>query len=72
MLDKIYPGLVRDFDIEIEHASVAILNALKSRGIRFIGGDEERVPKVIPPLTTSCVIESLAYILGTGGELSGS
>jgi Fe-S oxidoreductase len=42
MLDKIYPELVRDFDIEIEHASVAILNALKSGGIRFIGGDEER------------------------------
>jgi Fe-S oxidoreductase len=42
MFDKIYPELIRDFDIEIEHVSVSILNALKSRGIRFMGGDEER------------------------------
>jgi len=39
---EVYPTLVREWDLEVEHATVAILNALKKRRIRFKGSDEER------------------------------
>ena len=39
---EVYPKLVRGWDLEIEHATVSILNALKKRRIRFNGLDEER------------------------------
>ena len=38
----VYPTLVRDWNIEVEHATVSILNALKKRGIRYKGIDEDR------------------------------
>jgi len=40
--NEIYPTLVREWDIDVEHATVAILNALKKRRIRFKGVDEDR------------------------------
>jgi len=43
---EVYPTLVREWDIEVEHATVTILNALKSKGIRFRGEDSERIPIV--------------------------
>jgi len=39
---EIYPTLVRDWDIEVEHVTVAILKALKKRGTKFQGLDEDR------------------------------
>jgi heterodisulfide reductase subunit D len=39
---EIYPKLVSDWDIEVEHATVVILWALKKRGIKFVGNDDER------------------------------
>jgi len=39
---EVYPKLVREWDFEVEHATVAILNALKKRRIRFKGSDEKR------------------------------
>ena len=39
---EVYPTLVRDWNIEVEHATVAILNALKRKRIRFRGSDEDR------------------------------
>jgi len=39
---EIYPTLVRDWDINVEHATVTILNKLKQKRIRFKGSDEER------------------------------
>ena len=38
----IYPELVRDWDIEIEHATVTILNALEKRKIEYKGINEDR------------------------------
>jgi heterodisulfide reductase subunit D len=40
--NDIYPKLVRDWDIKVEHATVAISNALKKKRIRFKGSDEDR------------------------------
>ncbi|MCK4996684.1 (Fe-S)-binding protein [Candidatus Pacearchaeota archaeon] len=39
----VYPELVRDWDIEVEHATVTILNAIKKRGIKYMGSEEDRV-----------------------------
>ena len=39
---EVYPTLVRDWDIEVEHATVAVLNALKKKRIKFRGLDEDR------------------------------
>ena len=39
---EVYPKLVRDWDIEVEHASVVILNALRKKRIKFRGVDEDR------------------------------
>jgi len=39
---EIYPTMVREWSIDVEHATVAILNALKKKRIRFKGSDEER------------------------------
>jgi Fe-S oxidoreductase len=39
---EIYPELLRDWDIEVEHATVTILNKIKKKGIKFRGTDEER------------------------------
>ena len=38
----IYPDMVRDWDIEVEHATITILNALKKKKIKFKGAEEER------------------------------
>lgn len=42
---EVYPKLLRDWDIEVEHATVTILNALKRKGIRLstVGGAESVV-----------------------------
>jgi heterodisulfide reductase subunit D len=42
MFDDVYPKLVRDWDIPAEHATVVILNRLKSKGIKWKGVDEDR------------------------------
>jgi heterodisulfide reductase subunit D len=39
---EVYPKMVRDWDIEVEHATVTILNALKKKRIKFRGLDEDR------------------------------
>ena len=39
---EVYPEFVMDWDIEVEHATVAILNMLKQKGIEFDGTNEER------------------------------
>jgi Fe-S oxidoreductase len=41
MLKKWYPKLVLNFDIEVIHVSLVILEALKKRGIRFDGEERE-------------------------------
>ncbi len=40
--NEIYPKLLPEWDIDVEHATVTILNALKKKRIRFQGLDEER------------------------------
>ena len=42
MFGEVYPSLVRDWDVEVEHATVVILNALKKKRIRFRGSEEDR------------------------------
>ncbi len=42
MFGEIYPKLVRDWDISVEHATVVILRALRKRGLKWKGDDEER------------------------------
>ncbi|MEA3248354.1 MAG: (Fe-S)-binding protein [Nanoarchaeota archaeon] len=42
MFKEVYPKLVREWDIEVEHVTVTIFEALKKRGIKFRGSDEER------------------------------
>ncbi|MBT7102402.1 (Fe-S)-binding protein [archaeon] len=42
MFGEVYPSLVRDWDITVEHATGVILNALKRKRIRFKGSDEDR------------------------------
>ena len=39
---EIYPTLIRDWDIEVEHATITILNALKKKKIKYRESDEER------------------------------
>ncbi|MFH0711869.1 MAG: (Fe-S)-binding protein [archaeon] len=39
---EIYPEFVKGWDIEVEHATVAILNALKKKNIKWRGEDRER------------------------------
>jgi heterodisulfide reductase subunit D len=38
----VYPKMVRDWDLEVEHATVTILNRLLKKGIKFRGADEEK------------------------------
>lgn len=40
--NELYPKLLPEWDIEVEHATVIILNALKKRRIQFYGEDDER------------------------------
>ena len=40
---EIYPELLRDWNIEVEHATVTILNALHKRGIKYNGKNEDRI-----------------------------
>ncbi|MCK5450010.1 (Fe-S)-binding protein [Candidatus Pacearchaeota archaeon] len=42
MFKETYPKLVREWDVEIEHATVTILEVLKNRRIKFRGSDEDR------------------------------
>jgi len=42
MFREVYPKMVRDWDIGVEHATVTILKALKKKGIRFKGSEEDR------------------------------
>jgi Fe-S oxidoreductase len=42
MFKEIYPKLVNEWNIEVEHATVSILNALKKKRIRYGGVDEDR------------------------------
>ena len=39
---EIYPTLIRDWDFEIEHATISIFNALKKKRIRYKGLEEDR------------------------------
>ena len=39
---EVYQGMVRDWDIEVEHVAVTILNVLKRKGIKFKGMDVDR------------------------------
>ena len=41
MFNNIYPELLHDWNIEVEHATVTILNALKRKGIDLSGQFEE-------------------------------
>lgn len=40
---SIYPTLVRDWNIEVEHATVTILKALEKKKIRFKGNEEKPI-----------------------------
>jgi len=40
--NEVYPKLLPEWDIKVEHATVSILNALKKRRIQFYGEEEER------------------------------
>ena len=42
MFKNIYPKLVNGWDIEVEHASITILKALKKEGIKVGGSEEEK------------------------------
>lgn len=42
MFKEIYPKLVREWAIEVEHTTLTILEALKKRRVRFRGSEEER------------------------------
>ncbi len=42
MFNEVYPKLVRDWDVPVEHATVAILRALRKKGIRWRGASENR------------------------------
>ncbi|MCK5321280.1 (Fe-S)-binding protein [Candidatus Pacearchaeota archaeon] len=42
MFKKVYPKLVHDWNIKVEHATVTILEALKKRRVKFRGSDVER------------------------------
>lgn len=43
MFKEIYPTMVREWDIEVEHVTVSILNVLKKKKIRYKGEDKEIV-----------------------------
>jgi len=40
--NEIYPKILQEWDIEIEHATITILNALKNKRIKFRGQEEDR------------------------------
>ena len=40
--NSVYPGLVRDWDIECDHVTVVILQALKKKNIKWTGKEESR------------------------------
>lgn len=40
---SLYPALVKEWNIEIEHATISILNALKKKKIKDKKGDKEKV-----------------------------
>ena len=42
MFNEVYPKLVRDWDIPVEHATVSVLRALKKKGIKWKGNEEDR------------------------------
>lgn len=42
MFNEIYPKLIRDWDIPVEHATVVILRTLKKKGIMWKGSEEDR------------------------------
>ncbi|MCK4650450.1 (Fe-S)-binding protein [Candidatus Pacearchaeota archaeon] len=42
MFNEVYPKLVRDWNIPVEHASVVILRALSKKRIRWEGREEDR------------------------------
>lgn len=42
MFKEVYPTLVRDYNIEVEHATITILNALKKKRIKWKGTEEDR------------------------------
>jgi len=42
MFGEVYPSLVRDWDITIEHATVVIFNVLKKKRVRYKGMEEDR------------------------------
>ncbi|MFH1521643.1 MAG: (Fe-S)-binding protein [archaeon] len=39
---EVYPTLMRDWDLNVEHATVTILKALKRKGIKWKGNEEDR------------------------------
>jgi len=43
MFKEVYPKMVNGWDVEVEHASVVILNVLKRKGIGFKGEERELV-----------------------------
>jgi Fe-S oxidoreductase len=42
MFKEVYPKLIRDWDIPVEHATVVILKVLKRKGIKWKGREEDR------------------------------
>jgi Fe-S oxidoreductase len=42
MFGSVYPKLVRDWDVPVEHATIAVLKGLKRKGIKWNGADEDR------------------------------
>ena len=42
MFGSVYPKLVRDWNIPVEHATVTVLRALKKKGWKYHGYDEDR------------------------------
>lgn len=39
---EIYPKIVREWDIEVEHATITIFNLLKKKGVKYRGLEEDR------------------------------
>jgi len=42
MFNEVYPKLIRGWDIQVEHATVVVLEALKKKGIEWKGSQTER------------------------------
>ncbi len=42
MFNDVYPKLLREWDIEVEHATITILRALKRRGIKWRGAEDKK------------------------------